>query len=147
MINALGFHVESGTIANDGYVHELCHRFSNQSSYKFCPGIDWNAYKEKYHQVIRYHLKSVKYSTSFQRVDSVNCPLWFKQPVKARAPEKYASEAKCSAQGRRNKFKSVGAKPSHQARHHATTFSTSNEPIFVGFTLHKNLIKCIATCI
>jgi len=40
VINALGFHVELGTIANDGDVHELCPRFSNQLSYKFCPGID-----------------------------------------------------------------------------------------------------------
>jgi len=96
VINALSFHVESGTIANDGDVHELCHRFSNQLSYKFCSGIDWNVYEEKY-QVIRYHLKSVRYSTSpFQRVDSVNCPLWFKQSVKARASEKYASKAMCS---------------------------------------------------
>ena len=28
----------------------------------------------------------------------------------------------------------------------ATIFSTLNEPIFVGFALHKNLIKCIAIC-
>ena len=97
-INSLGFHVESGTITNDDDVHELCQRFSNQSSYKFCPGIDWNLYEQKYYQVIRYHLKSVRYSTSpFQRVDSEKCPLWFKQPAKARASEKYADEVMCSA--------------------------------------------------
>ena len=50
---------------------------------------------EKYHQFISYHLKSVIYSTSpFQRVNSVNCSLLFKQPVKARTLE---SEVMCSA--------------------------------------------------
>ena len=68
VINSLGFHVESGTITSDDDIHELCQRFSKQSSYKFCPGIDWNLYEQKYYRVIRYHLKSVRYSTSpFQR--------------------------------------------------------------------------------
>ena len=74
VINSLGFHVESGTLTNDSDVHELCQRFSSQPSYKFCLGIDWNVYEQKYHQVIRYHVKSVRYSVSpFQRVDSKNC--------------------------------------------------------------------------
>ena len=98
VINSLGFHVESGKITSDDDIHELCQRFSNQLSYKFCPGIDWNLYEQKYYQVIRYHLKSVRFSTSpFQRVDSEKCPLWFKQSAKVRASEKYADEVMCTA--------------------------------------------------
>ena len=37
--------------------------------------------------------------------------------------------------------------PSQAISYHATTFSTSIEPILVGLILHKSLIKCITTCI
>jgi len=98
VINSLGFHVESGTITSASDLHELCQGFAGHFSYKFCPGIDWKMYQENYYEVIRYHLKSVRYTTfPIQRVDSVSCPLWFKQPAKARASEKYATEAMCSA--------------------------------------------------
>jgi len=47
-------------------------------------------------------------------------------------------------QGHRTSSESGG--PSQAITYQANTFSTSNEAIFVGFMLHKNLIKCIATC-
>ena len=98
VINALAFHVESGTLASVEDLDDLCKRFSSQSLYKFCPGIDWNVYEQKYHQVIRYHLKSVRYSTfPYQRVDSVKCVVWFKAARNATLAEKSASEVLCYA--------------------------------------------------
>jgi len=97
VINTLGFHVESGVVANARDLHELYQRFTNHFLYKFCPGIDWKMYQEDYYKAIHYHLRSVRYTAFlFQRVDSVKCPVWFKQPAKARASEKYAREAMCS---------------------------------------------------
>ena len=48
--------------------------------------------------MIRFHLKSVRYRTTpFQRVDSVNCVLWFKPPVNGPLSEKSLKEVMCSA--------------------------------------------------
>ena len=98
VINVLAFHLESGELANSEDAHELCNKFSCLSSFKFCPGIEWNLYEQQYFQVIRYHLKSVRYSISpFQRVDSIRCALWFKLPVNASLAEKSSDEVMCSA--------------------------------------------------
>jgi len=99
VINTLGYQVESGIIASVEDLDELCRRFSNGYKLdKFCPGIDWNLYEQKYHQVIRFHLKSVRYATfPYQRVDSVRCQLWFKIARNASLAEKAASEVMCSA--------------------------------------------------
>ena len=76
---------------------KLCQMFSDQFGYGFCPGIEWDFYEEHYHSVIRYHLKSVRYSTApFRRVDSVNCVLWFKLPMNAPLTDKQAKEVMCS---------------------------------------------------
>jgi len=45
VVNFLAFHAESGIIAKSEDIHELCERFSNQSSYKFCPELDWDLYE------------------------------------------------------------------------------------------------------
>ena len=83
-VNVLANKYQSGTLHSDAEVYKLCEIFSVQSSYKFCPGIDWELYEEQYHTVIRYHLKSVRYCLApFQRVDSVNCQLWLKLPINA----------------------------------------------------------------
>jgi len=98
VINVLAFHLESGTIASVEDLDDLCRRFSSRSLQKFCPGIDWNVYEQKYHKIIRYHLKSVRYSTfPYQRVDSARCLLWFKVARNATLAEKSASEVMCSA--------------------------------------------------
>ena len=98
VVNILSSRFQSGTVGSDTEVYQLCEMFSGQSPYKFCPGIDWELYEEYYHTVIRFHLKSVRYCTSpFQRVDSVNCVLWFKPPVNASLSEKFSKEVMCTA--------------------------------------------------
>lgn len=97
-VNILLTRFQSGKVSSDAQVYELCEMFSSQSPYKFCLGIDWELYEEQYHAVIRFHLKSVRYCTTpFQRVDSVNCALWFKPPVNAPLSEKSSKEVMCSA--------------------------------------------------
>ena len=77
---------------------ELCHDFSNKSVYKFCPGIDPHYYEDEYHKIIRFHIKSVRFSQfPFMRVDSVNCKLWFIPASNIPAVEKSANEVKCPA--------------------------------------------------
>ena len=79
-------------------MHESCKMFSSQSAYKFCLGIEYNIYEEQYHSVIRYHLKSVRYCAApFQRVDSVNCMLWYQLPMNALLVDKHAKEVLCSS--------------------------------------------------
>ena len=97
-VNVLGNHCQSGSLQSEADVHELCNMFSNQSPFKFCPGIDWEHYEDHYHIVIRYHLKSVRFSTApFKRVDSVNCKLWYELPVNAPLTDRFTKEVMCSA--------------------------------------------------
>ena len=97
-VNILGLPFLSGTVHSDTDVYNLCEMFSDQSLYKFCPGIDFNQYKEHYHRVIRYHLKSVRQCTApFKRVDSVNCKLCFTLPANAPLSEKFSKEVLCPA--------------------------------------------------
>lgn len=97
MVNILATKFQSGTVSSNAEVYKLCEMFSSQSPYKLCPGIDWELYEEHYHSVIRYHLKSVRYCmVPFQRVDSVNCVLWFQLPVNAPLSDKFANEMMCS---------------------------------------------------
>ena len=42
VINVFAFYLESGELANGEDAHKLCNKFSCQSSFKFCPGIEWN---------------------------------------------------------------------------------------------------------
>ena len=63
--------LESGVVNNEEEVHELVKRFSNVSSYKFCPGIEWTHYEERYFNAIRFDLKSVRRAEMpFYRIDS-----------------------------------------------------------------------------
>ena len=79
-------------------VFELCSIFSSKSQYKFCLGIDPDYYEDQYHQLIRFHIKSVRQCHfPFSRVDSVNCKHWFLLASNAAVAEKTASEVKCSA--------------------------------------------------
>ena len=97
-VNVLGFLLQSGSVSTAAEVHELCKMFSSQSPYKFCPGIEWDFYEEQYHSIIRYHLKSVRYCAApFQRVDSVNCMLWYQLPINAPLVDKHAKEVLCSS--------------------------------------------------
>jgi len=96
-INILSHKLQSGTISSSGEVHNLCRMFSDQSQYKFCPGLEWEFYEERYHSVIRYHPSYVRYCTApFQRVDSVKCKLWYQLPANASLVDKSAVEVLCS---------------------------------------------------
>ena len=97
-VNVLGNYFQSGLLQSETDVHELCSMFSNHSPFKFCHGIDWEHYEDHYHSVIRYHLKSVRFSTApFKRVDSINYKLWFTVPVNAPLAERFTKEVMCSA--------------------------------------------------
>jgi len=90
--------LQSGSLRNDEEVRELCKMFSDKSSYKFCPGIDWNLYEEQYHEVLRYHPKYVRVSpVPCQRIDSVNCERWYELPSNAPLADKFAKEVIFSA--------------------------------------------------
>lgn len=108
VVNILGVAMLSGLVSTDEEVHELCKMFSDQSSYKFCPGIEWDLYEEYYHSVIRYHLKSVRYSSApYQRVDSINCARWYKLSPNAPLADKFAKEVMCpSCKAMKNRLNS-----------------------------------------
>ena len=38
--------LQFGLVSSGAEVHELCRMFSNQSQFKFCPGIEWDFYEE-----------------------------------------------------------------------------------------------------
>ena len=91
-MSILGVTVLSGLVRTNEAVHDLCKMFSDQS-YKFCHGIEWDLYEEHYRSAIRYHLKSVRYSSApFQRVDSANCVLWYKLTPNAPLADKFTKE-------------------------------------------------------
>jgi len=94
VVNILGFMLQFGSVGSYKEVHQLCEMFSDQTGYRFCPGIKWDFYEDR---VIRYHLKSVRYSTTpYRCVDSVNCLLRFKLPKNAPLTDKLAKEVMCS---------------------------------------------------
>ena len=89
---------KAGEVRSVEDVIKLCHDFSNQSVYKFCPGIDPQYYEEEYHKIIRFHIKSVRLNQfPFMHVDSNNCKLWFIPASNISAVEKSANEVKCPA--------------------------------------------------
>jgi len=90
--------VENGFLSNPQEVHELLKRFSKTTPYKFCPGIEWTYYQEHYFEVIRFHIKSVRYTESpFYRVESVHCNRLFTLPSNAPVADKCKTEVICSA--------------------------------------------------
>ena len=89
---------ESGEVKCVADVKELCEKFSADSSYKFCPGINPDHYKFHYYEAIRFDIKSVRQTKEpFARVDSVNCKLWFQLASNATSAEKRSKEVRCSA--------------------------------------------------
>ena len=90
--------LESGVFESVANVQELCNKFSAQSNYKFCPGIDPQHYKLHYYEAIRFDIKSVRQTMEpFARVDSINCKLWYQLASNATSAEKCCSEVRCSA--------------------------------------------------
>jgi len=88
----------SGTLTSVNDVKELCRQFCVGSGYKFCPGIDPTFYHSHYFETIRFDIKSVRRTAEpFDRVDSVNCKLWFLLASNATAAQKAAMEVQCPA--------------------------------------------------
>ena len=55
----------------------VCQMIGNNSSHKFCPGIEMEHYISEYYEFIRYHIKGVQLTEfPFKRVDSNNCQLF-----------------------------------------------------------------------
>ena len=76
----------------------VCQMIGNNSSHKFCPGIEMEHYISEYYECIRYHIKSVRLTEfPFQRVDSNNCQVFFELSHNARKSEKDANAVKCCA--------------------------------------------------
>ena len=98
VVHILMRNLEQGVLQDESDAHDLLERFSTASMYKFCPGIEWSYYHEHYYNAIRFHIKSVRCTeTPFQRIDSVNCKMWFKLPMNASLADKNSTEAKCPA--------------------------------------------------
>jgi len=90
--------IESGDLQSIADIQEVCSKFSAESNYKFCPGIDPQYYKSHYLEAIRFNIKSVRQTVEpFARVDSVNCRWWFQLASNATSEEKSAKEVLCSA--------------------------------------------------
>ena len=91
--------LEFGALESIVNAQELCSRFSVDSNYKFCPGIDRDPqfYRLYYYEAIQFNIKSVQETEEpFARVDSINCKLWFQLASNATSAEKSAKEVQCS---------------------------------------------------
>ena len=87
---------KTGELKTSEDLRALCDSFSNNSQYKFCPGIDSNYYETEYYAVIRFHIKSIRrWEFPFIRTDSINCSLWFLLAANASKEEKDAKEVMC----------------------------------------------------
>ena len=66
--------IESGDLQSVTDIQKACSKFSAESNYKFCPGIDPQFYKSHYLENMQFNIKSVRQAVGpFARVDSVNC--------------------------------------------------------------------------
>ena len=87
---------ESGILVSSEDLITVSLKISAKSEFKFCPGINPEQYETEYYAAIRFHIRSVrKTEFPFARVDSVNCLLWFKLALNARASEKDSAEVRC----------------------------------------------------
>ena len=60
--------------------------------------MDPEEYQKEYFERIRFHIKSVRETTSpFHRVDSVNCVIWFLLAPNTRLAEKKSKQVRCGA--------------------------------------------------
>jgi len=88
--------VQKGTVQNADEALNVCCIISSEGDYKFCPGLNLTEYDEKYHAMIRYHVKSVRvWERPFTRIDSENCKLWHQLNSNASENEKSSEEVLC----------------------------------------------------
>ena len=89
---------KSGSFETLEDVIALCQMIGTNSTYKFCPGIEPSEYEREFHDVIRFHIKSVRITDfPFHRVDSINCKLLFQLSQNATDSERTAKEVRCSS--------------------------------------------------
>ena len=89
--------IESGEVESVDHFMKLCDKISDYSTYKFCPGFDYDLYMEKYHSKIRYHPSQIQITTSpFKRVQSSHCTMWHKLPKNATKAQKSSLSVLCS---------------------------------------------------
>lgn len=88
--------IESGKVESTDHFAKLCNKISDYSSYKFCPGFEYELYMEKYYTKIRYHPSQVLITTSpFKRVQSSLCKMWHKVPKNATKAQKSSLSMLC----------------------------------------------------
>ena len=95
-VQVLQTSVQKGMVHNVDEALPVCHMISSEGDYKFCPGLDVSEYYDKYHSVIRFHLKSVRlWDRPFTRIDSKNCALWYQLKGNASAVQRSSDEVLC----------------------------------------------------
>ena len=89
--------IQTGEITSEDDLANLCTFEMNYKHYKFCPGIGYEEYHQRFYSVIRYNHEQVNVTKApFQRVDSRKCVLWFKLAHNASKEEKILDEVKCT---------------------------------------------------
>ena len=73
-VHILMWEIENSVAWEESKINKLLKRFSANSTYKFCPGIEWSYYREWYFEVIRFNIKIVRHKEApFYHINSVNC--------------------------------------------------------------------------
>lgn len=90
--------IESGKVESIDQFLKLCDKISDYSTYKFCPGFDYDSYMENYREKIQYHPSQVQITTNpFKRVQSSHCTMWYKLPKNATKVQKSLLSVLCGA--------------------------------------------------
>ena len=90
--------IESGKLESVDQFLKLCNKIPDYSTYKFCPGFDYDTYMEKYNDKIRYHPSQVQVTRSpFKRVQSSHCTMWHKLPKNATKAQKSSLSVLCGS--------------------------------------------------
>ena len=90
--------LQDGNVSTLSQFISVCSFLSNNSQYKFCPGLDEKTYFDTYFSTIRYHIKSVRiWEKPFTRIDSKNCSLWHQLSKNSKKEEKKSFEVMCAS--------------------------------------------------
>ena len=96
VVHVLMREVESGYLDCSEDIVNLCNKYSTRSAtHKFCPGLEPSEY-DKYKDVIRFDLKSVRCTSEpFIRIDSTSCLMWSELGKRAPRDRREATEVLC----------------------------------------------------
>ena len=109
-----------------------------KGGYKFCPGINPDMYKTKYHDVIRYDPKKLRRTVHpVQRIDSGKCKLWHKLLEKDNMTDVMCSGCKCLINELNQRLKKVQNTTSEQKQHHVNASSRFPEKYLSPKSLKK----------